>query len=135
VFFDRHGCGRGGRSPHAMPSRRGEAKPPFSVLSRVELSRVPYHGPLQVEPMAAASKPSLRGEWLRPSKESAINSRLPKRMVLPREKSPCDGHSQSAATASADEGTIETSRGKACYKSPFLERQLSMFFVSVIIGW
>jgi hypothetical protein len=26
------------------------------------------------------------------------------------------------------EGTIETSRGKACYKSPFLVCQLSVFF-------
>jgi hypothetical protein len=29
---------------------------------------------------------------------------------------------------SADEVTIRTSRGKACYKSPFLARQLSVFF-------
>jgi hypothetical protein len=27
-----------------------------------------------------------------------------------------------------DEGTIKTSRGKACYKSHFLVRQLSVFF-------
>jgi hypothetical protein len=42
----------------------------------------------------------------------------------------CQQHircSPSAMTMIPGEGTIETSREKACYKSPFLARQLSMF--------
>jgi hypothetical protein len=35
-------------------------------------------GPLRVEPMKVASKPSLQGERLRPPKQSKINSMLPK---------------------------------------------------------
>jgi hypothetical protein len=34
--------------------------------------------PLRVEPMAAASEPSLRGERLKLLKQSATNSRFPK---------------------------------------------------------
>jgi hypothetical protein len=51
-------------------------------------------------------------------------------MVSPREKTLHDKRSPSAATVSADEGTIGMSRGKARYKSPFLVRQLSVFFAS-----
>jgi hypothetical protein len=36
--------------------------------------------------------------------------------------------SPSSVTESADDGTIETSRVKARYKSPYQVRQLSMFF-------
>jgi hypothetical protein len=36
-----------------------------------------------------------------------------------------------AVTGITDEGTIRTSRGKACYKSPYLARQLLVFFASV----
>jgi hypothetical protein len=39
-------------------------------------------------------------------------------------------HSPLAVSVIADEGSIETSRGKARCKSPYLERQLSVFFVS-----
>jgi hypothetical protein len=37
-------------------------------------------------------------------------------------------HSHSAATTIVDDGTIGTFREKAHYKSPFLARQLSIFF-------
>jgi hypothetical protein len=37
-------------------------------------------------------------------------------------------HSPSVATASVDGGTIRTSRGKACYKSPYPPHQLLVFF-------
>jgi hypothetical protein len=70
------------------------------------------------------------GEMLRTPKRLVMNSRLSKRMFLLREKPPHDMRSLSAATSSADDRTIETSRGKARYKSPFLACQLSVFFIS-----
>jgi hypothetical protein len=46
VLRPRYGCGGGGRSPHAVPSGRGEVKSPFSIKSCVELlGGVPYHVP------------------------------------------------------------------------------------------
>jgi hypothetical protein len=56
-----------------------------------------------------------------------MNSKLPWRTVSPREKPLRDKCSLSVEETSANEGTIETSRGKARYKSPFLAHQLSMF--------
>jgi hypothetical protein len=89
-----------------MPSRRGEVRPPFSVRSHVELlSRIPYHGPQLVELMVVASEPSLPGERLRQMKQSVMNLRLPKHVVI------------------ANEGTIGSSRGKGCCKSPFLAQR------------
>jgi hypothetical protein len=85
-------------------------------------------GPPWAEPMAMASKPSPVGERLKPPKRSAMNLRLPKRMVSLREKPPHDRHSPSAVTASANDGTIRTSRGKPHCKSPFLVCQLLVFF-------
>jgi hypothetical protein len=52
-------------------------------------------------------------------------------MVLLREKPLHIRRSPSTAMASTDEETIRTSRGKACYKSPFLAHQLSVFFALV----
>jgi hypothetical protein len=49
---------------------------------------------------------------------------------LLREKTSHDKHSLSAATTSADEGTIGSSRGKTRCKLPFLVHQLSVFFAS-----
>jgi hypothetical protein len=57
--------------------------------------------------MAQTSEPSLLGERLRSLKQSMMNSRLLMRMVLPRQKP------LSIVTASVDEGTIRTSKGKA----------------------
>jgi hypothetical protein len=81
-------------------------------------------GPQWVEPMAVASELSLQGERFRMLKQSMMNLRLPKQMVSPRDKSSCDEHSPSAVTVIVDEGTIETSRGKARCKSSFLACQL-----------
>jgi hypothetical protein len=92
------------------------------------MARSGYGGPPRAEPMTMASEPSPMGERLRPPKWSEMNSRLPKRMVLPRENPPHDRRSPSAVTESADDGTIETSRVKARYKSPYQVCQLSMFF-------
>jgi hypothetical protein len=78
--------------------------------------------------MMTAVEPSLMGERLRLPKWLMMNSRLPKRMVSPKEKTSLDGCSLSAATVSADMGTIGPSRGKAGYKFPFLVCQLSVFF-------
>jgi hypothetical protein len=75
---------------------------------------------LRVEPMTVAPEPSPMGERLWPSKRSAMNSRHPKRMVLPMEKTLHDRRSPFVATVSANVGTIGTSRGKTCCKSPYL---------------
>jgi hypothetical protein len=82
-----------GEAPHAAPPRIGEVDPSFFVRCCVELlGRIPHHGsqrgrwPTAAEPMMIASEPSPMGERLKPSKWSAMNSRLPKRMVLLREK-------------------------------------------------
>jgi hypothetical protein len=88
-------------------------------------------GQLWVEPMMMASEPSPLGERLRPLKHSAMNLRLPKRMVWMREKQSHDRCSLSAATKSTDEGTIEISRGKERCKSPFLVHQLSVFVAPI----
>jgi hypothetical protein len=58
-------------------------------------------GLLWVEPMKAAPKSFLMGERLRSPKQSAMNSRLPKRMVSLREKPPHVRCSPSAETMSA----------------------------------
>jgi hypothetical protein len=55
-------------------------------------------------------------------------------MVSPREKPPYVKHSPSVDKASADEGTIRTSRGKARCKSPFPVRHLSVFSTSANYG-
>jgi hypothetical protein len=57
-----------------------------------------------------------------------VNSRLPKWMVLSRERPPPVGLLPLATKESFGEGAIRISRGKACCKSPFLARQLSVFF-------
>jgi hypothetical protein len=88
-------------------------------------------GSLWVKPMTIVSETSPEGERLRPLKRSAMNLRLPKRMVSPSEKPPHDKHSLLVATTSGDDGTIKTFRGKARYKSPFLVCQLSVFFAPV----
>jgi hypothetical protein len=54
-------------------------------------------GPPWVESMAMASELSQVQERLRPPKRSAMNSRLPKRIILPREKPPHDRRSSSVA--------------------------------------
>jgi hypothetical protein len=92
-------------------------------------------GPLWAQPMSMASEASPMGERLRSPKRSAINSRLPKLMVSPREMPPHDSHSPSTVTASDDDGAIGTSRGKARYKSSFLACQLSVFFAPTRPGW
>jgi hypothetical protein len=72
-------------------------------------------GPPWVDPTMVAPEPSSKGEKLRPLKRSAVNSRLPNEMVLPREKPPHDRRSLLVAMTSANDGTIGTSRGIACY--------------------
>jgi hypothetical protein len=95
----------------------------------------PRWSPLWVEPMAATSKLSLLEERLRPTNQLVMNLRLPKWMVLLREKSQHDRNSPLAVMVSTDEGTIGTSGGKARYKSPFLARLLSVFSAPIRIGW
>jgi hypothetical protein len=77
--------------------------------------------------MKAATELLLLRERLKPPKSSAMNSKLPRRTVSPREKPPHVKRSPSAATASADKRTIKTSREKAQCKSPYQTRQLSVF--------
>jgi hypothetical protein len=85
----------------------------------------------RAESTMMAPETSPKGERLRPPKWSVMNSRLPKRMVLLKEKPPHDRHSPSMVMASTDDGTIGTSRGKAPCKSPFLAHQLSVFFAPI----
>jgi hypothetical protein len=87
--------------------------------------------PPRVEPMTAAPEPSATGEMLRPLKRYVMNSSLPKKVVSPREKTSHDRHSPSTMTVSTDEGTNETSRGKAHCKSPYLAHQLLVFFTPI----
>jgi hypothetical protein len=123
-----------GRAP--MPRLLGEGRlEPPSLLdviwnSSMESSIMTHRGdgdPLRVKPMKAATELLLLGERLKPPKSSAMNSKLPRRTVSPREKPPHVKRSPSAATASADKRTIKTSREKAQCKSPYQTRQLSVF--------
>jgi hypothetical protein len=88
-------------------------------------------GPSRVEPMMMASELPPMGERLKPSKWSVMNSRLPKWMVSPREEPSLNKCSPPVATASADDGTIGTSKWRAHYKSHFLAHQLLVFFAPV----
>jgi hypothetical protein len=133
-----------GASGAPVPCLRGEgrlsAPSPSKVMwnSLVEspvMACSEDSGPQRVEPMAAAFETSIRGERFRPPKKSAMNSRLPNRMVSPREKPSHDRHSTSVVMVIADEGTIRTSGRKARYKSPFLARQLSVFSTPSRTGW
>jgi hypothetical protein len=83
--------------------------------------------PLRVVPMKIAPESLPLVERLKLLKQLAMNSSQPKRMVLQREQPPHIRHSPSVATASIDELIIETSRGKARCKSPFLASKLSVF--------
>jgi hypothetical protein len=62
--------------------------------------------------------------------QSTVNSRLPKRMVLPEARPMPVGLLLLATKESFGEGTIGTFRGKSRYKSPFLAHQLLLFFAS-----
>jgi hypothetical protein len=61
----------------------------------------------------------------------AMNSTLPKQVVLPREKTSLGKRSPPMAAMNVDDGTIKTARGEAHFKSPFLACQLSVFFAPV----
>jgi hypothetical protein len=98
--------------------------------SLIESSIMAYNGdssPPWVEPRRVASESLPLGERLRPPKQSAMKSRLPKRMVSSPEKQPYVKCLLLAKMASADEGTIGKSRGKGHCKSPFLAHQLLVF--------
>jgi hypothetical protein len=62
------------------------------------------------------------GERLRLPKWSVMNLRFLKRMLSSREKTLLDRRSLLVVMASANDGTMGTSRGKARYKYPFLAR-------------
>jgi hypothetical protein len=128
------GCDGCRQSPSVVPSGRG-GQEPSSLLKTVWnfledssiMARSGDSSPLWFEPMRAASESLPLGERLRLPKQSAMNSRIFKQTVSPWEKPPHVKCSPSTETASADEGTIRTSRGKVCYKSPYLACQLSVF--------
>jgi hypothetical protein len=96
-----------------MPSGRGGAKT-SSLLetvwnSLVESSIMAYNGdssPPWVEPRRAASESLSLGERLRPPKQLAMKSRLPKQMVSSLEKQPYVNCLLLVKTASTDEETI-----------------------------
>jgi hypothetical protein len=76
---------RAGEVPVSCLLGEGKPEPPsppeamrnFLVESPI-MARGGYGSPLQFEPMKVASNPSLLGERLRPPKQSAMKSRLPK---------------------------------------------------------
>jgi hypothetical protein len=127
-----------------VPCLLGERRsiPPFpfeamwnSLMESPIMAHSGDGGPPQYEPMTVASEPSFQGGRLRLSKQSALNSWLPKQMVSPREKPSHGRRSQSTATASANDGTIGMSRGNVCCKSPFLAGELLVFSASTRIRW
>jgi hypothetical protein len=61
-------------------------------------------GPPWARPMTTAPEPSLRGERLRPPNRSVMNSRLPKRMVLPRVKPSPEERLPPVTGTNADDG-------------------------------
>jgi hypothetical protein len=84
--------------------------------------------PLCTIPMNMALESHSWGERLR-------RPRLPKRMVLHGSRQTPVRFLPLAMNESFSEGTIRMSRGKPCYKSPFLPCQLSVFFASARTGW
>jgi hypothetical protein len=102
-------------SSHGVVATGADGAPVSCVLEegRSEPRRTPRWSPLswptvgtvalRVEAMKAAPESFLLGERLRTQKQSAMNSRLPKRTVLPREKPLHIKHSPSVETASTDE--------------------------------
>jgi hypothetical protein len=130
-----------GEGEAPVPCLLGEGRPePPSPLEAVRNSSVEFPimacsgdgGPLWVEPMKVASEPSPLGERLRPLKQSAMNSRLPKQIVLPREKPPHDRHSPSAAMASMYEGPSEHPEGKRTANPPSWHTNFQYFFTGKI---
>jgi hypothetical protein len=131
-----------GEAPAPCLMREGRSYPPSpsdvvwnsSVESHI-MARSGDGGPLWVAPMTVASEPSLPRERHRPPKKSAMNSRLPKQMVSPRENPPHVKRSPSTVTVIPDEGTIRTYREKPLCKSPFLAYQLSVFSTLARTWW
>jgi hypothetical protein len=79
-------------------------------------------------PMTMEPKSHSSGERLRWPRRSVMNSRLPKWIVLPGAKPTLVELLLLVMNESFSDGAIRTPRGKACCKSPFLARQLSVFF-------
>jgi hypothetical protein len=75
------------------------------------------------------------GERLKRPRRSTVNSKLSKQMVSPRARPTPVGLLPLATNESFSEVTIRTSKGKACCKSPFLVRQLSIFFSLTRYRW
>jgi hypothetical protein len=74
--------------------------------------------PLWAIPMKMVPESVPLGERLRLPEQSAINSKLLKRTVLPSEKPLHVNHSLSVVTVSVDERTIKTFRGKHATNPP-----------------
>jgi hypothetical protein len=104
-----------------------EAAPPSLDDSSRAVCR--QRDPLWTIPMNMAPESHSWGERFRLPMRSVVNSMLPKQMVLSRARPTPLGLLLLATKQSFNEGTIRTSTGKACYKSPFLACQLSVFFV------
>jgi hypothetical protein len=124
-------------SHHVAPSGVRESRappPPLSPLvalssSEDSLRAVCRDGdPSYTIPMKMELESHSWGEILRWPRRSTVNSRLPKRMVLPRARPMSVGLLPLAMKESFGEGTIRISKGKAHCKSPFLVHQLLVFF-------
>jgi hypothetical protein len=84
-------------------------------------------GPMQAGPMTMAPEPSPGGE-VQAAELISDELKIPKVDSFTEGKPSHDKCSPPAVAASANDGTIGTSRGKAHCKSPFLACQLSVFF-------
>jgi hypothetical protein len=75
------------------------------------------------------------GERLGPPKQSAMNSRIPKRTILLSKNPPHVMHSPSTVMANSDEWTIRISRGKHVASPPSWHPNCQCFLHHQIIGW
>jgi hypothetical protein len=118
---------------HAL--RRGEPEHSPSLetesSSLGDSSRMAFSdgNPLRVMPHTTAPESPPSGDGLKLPEWSVMNSRSPEWMasVLSELDTKQKRVSPVATMGYIDEGTIRTSRGKACCESPFLARQLSCF--------
>jgi hypothetical protein len=103
----------GGDSVPCLPGKRYVLPSPPGATGNTStgppiMVRCRSSGPSWVGPMTMAPEPPPRGERLRLSNQTAMNSRLPKQMVFLRGKPSPGERSPPVTGANADDGTIRT---------------------------
>jgi hypothetical protein len=102
----------GGDSAPCLPGKGRSVRPsPLGAMGNPStglpvMVRYRSGGPLRAGPMMMAPKPPLRGERLRPSNWSVMNSTLPKQMVSPKGNPLHGEHSPLVTGMNADDGAI-----------------------------